>query len=252
MAAPQATDLFVVHRPTGGTNHKVPYSDLKTDVSYTLPAATAGGVGTGTLGGVKVDGSTITIDANNVIKANLPGALVYKGPLDVAADPNAAPPAGPAQGDVYIASTGGTLNNAGWGTENGSTVSIGDLFIFDGSKWDVITTGGGTGIQSISATAGSGVSVSNGNSATPVIAGIDATDSVKGVVQLADAAAITAGTSTSLVTTVAQLTAVDSKITYAAQGDFTNFPTTVTGKIMNPAVTDTIFLRKDFSKLPDA
>lgn len=238
-----AGDLFVVNR--AGTSYKLDYTALQAALQYTLPTATAGGAGTGTLGGVKVDGTTVTIDANGVIKANVPGALTYKGTIA----PAGPVPTGPATGDVYIFSGPGTLADPAWGTVNGSAVTTGDMLIRQAAGWDLILHAGsaaaGSGVRSISATANSGVSVTGGNTGTPVIAGVDASATVKGVVQLADAAAITAGTSTTLAVTVAQLDA--AKAVYASSAE--TLTGTVTNKSVTPAGAKATYLPLNFSTL---
>jgi hypothetical protein len=212
----QAGDLFVVNR--AGTSYKLDYTAIQTALQYTLPAAT----GT-TLGGIKV-GAHLAIDANGVLSANLPGALIYKG--TVAA--NATPPTGPASGDVWLLSSAGTLTGAGWGTLAGKSVTTGDMLIYAGSSWDHIGNsggGGGGGMTGVDVTA---PITKGGTAARPLIGVADATTAVKGVVQLWDGAAGTA-TSTTLAVTAAQLDA--AKAVYASAAD------TKTGSATNKSVT---------------
>ena len=98
------------------------------------------------------------------------GGIIYKGGLDI----TAAPPTGVASGWTYIVTKGGTTN-AGF-TGLSSTVGVGTQVTFDGARWQ--------------ASAGAG----------------EATTTSKGVVQLADAAAVTAGTA-GVVVDAAQLKA---------------------------------------------
>ena len=93
--------------------------------TFTPPVATAS-----QLGGVK-QGTGIAIAADGTIRVNLSGGLTYKGQ----ADPTVAPPAGPAAGDVYLASKGGAYN-AGWGLTG--TATTGEMLIFEEGKWDAV------------------------------------------------------------------------------------------------------------------
>jgi antigen 43 len=232
----QTGDLFVVNR--AGTSYKLDYSALKTALEYTLPAATAAKIG-----GVK-QGTNITIASDGTISANITGALVYKGTVAANA---ATAPAGATAGDTYILSSGGALSGTGWGAIGGTTVSAGDMLLFTGTVWDHVGSSGGgaTGVTSISASANTGVSVTGGTSATPVIAGLDASTTAKGVVQLADATAITAGTSTALVVTVAQLDA--AKAVYASSAE--TLAGTVTNKSVTPKGAKDTYLPLNFSTL---
>lgn len=211
----QAGDLFVVNR--AGTSYKLDYSALETAVAYTLPTSS----GT-VLGGVKV-GANLAIDGNGVLSANLPGALIYKGTIA----PSAAAPSGPSSGDVWLANAAGTLTDASWGTLTGTSVNAGDMLIYAGTAWDHVGSSGGSGgVTSVTGTTPIAVT---GTAAAPVVGIADATDAAKGAVQLADAAAITAGTSTTLAVTVAQLDA--AKAVYASSAE------TLTGTVTNKSVT---------------
>jgi hypothetical protein len=149
------------------------------------------------LGAVKT-GTNIKIAADGTISANLPGALVYRGAKDL----TAAPPATPAQGDVYLSSKAGTIA-AGWTGIGGTTTIAGDMVLWDGAKWDKVGSTG-TGITSVTGSAPIKIA---GTAAVPDVQVIDASTAAKGVVQLADAAAITAGTAGRVVD-AAQLKAV--------------------------------------------
>ena len=93
--------------------------------TFPPPVATAS-----QLGGVK-QGTGVAIAADGTIRLNLSGGLTYKGQ----ADPTVAPPAGPAAGDVYLASKGGAYN-AGWGLTG--TATTGEMLIFEAGKWDAV------------------------------------------------------------------------------------------------------------------
>lgn len=227
----QAGDLFVVNR--AGTSYKLDYSALKTAVAYTLPTSS----GT-VLGGVKV-GANLAIDGNGVLSANLPGALIYKGTIA----PTAAAPSGPSSGDVYLTTAAGTLTDASWGTLTGTSVNAGDMLIYAGTAWDHVgSSGGSSGVTSVTGTAPIAVT---GTAAAPVVGIADASDSAKGAVQLADAAAITTGTSTTLAVTVAQLDA--AKAVYASSAE--TLAGTITNKSVTPAAGKATYMPLNISTL---
>jgi len=226
----QNTDVFVINR--AGTNYKVDYQSLQAALAYVLPKAD----GTN-LGGIKV-GANLSIDANGVLSANLPGALIYKGTLAA----TATAPTGPASGDVYVLSSAGTLTGSSWGTLAGTSVGIGDLLIYAGTKWDHVGSAGGTaGVTSVDVTA---PVTKAGTAAVPLIGVSDATTAAKGVVQLADAAAITAGTAGRVVD-AAQLAA--AAVVYASAADTT--AGTITNKAVTPAGGKAAYMPLDISKL---
>jgi hypothetical protein len=103
-------------------------------------------------------------------ETRLDGALQYKGAIAANA---AAPVSTPQQGDLYVFNTPGTAENYG-----GGVVEVGDFAIYDGSEWDVI----------------------QGNT-------IDATEEVKGVVQLATDQDTKTGSNTVKAITPSNLTA---------------------------------------------
>lgn len=212
----QSNDLFVVNR--AGTSYKLDYQSLQNALAYTLPTAS------GTqLGGIKV-GTHLSIDSNGVLSANLPGALVYKGTIAA----NAAAPSGPASGDVWITSSAGTLTGASWGTLAGTSVNSGDMLIYAGTKWDHVGSsggGGGGGVTGVDVTA---PITKAGTAAQPLIGVSTATDSAAGVVQLANAAAIAAGTAGRVVD-AAQLAA--AAVVYASNAE------TISGTITNKAIS---------------
>jgi len=210
----QGTDLFVVNR--AGTSYKVDYTTIKNALAYTLPQAT----GT-TIGGVKV-GANLAIASDGTLSANLPGALVYKGTIAA----TASAPTSPASGDVYILSSAGTLTGPTWGTLAGTSVNAGDMLIYAGTSWDHVGSTAATGgVTGVTGTAPINVT---GTAAAPVVGVADATAAAKGVVQLADAAAVTAGTAGRVVD-AAQLAAAAAVYASAAE--------TKTGTVTNKSVT---------------
>ena len=210
----QTGDLFVVNR--AGTSYKLDYAALQTALAYTLPQAS----GT-VIGGIKV-GSNLAIAPDGTLSANLPGALIYKGTIAA----NAAPPASPASGDVWILNTAGTITGAGWGTLAGTAVNAGDMLIYAGTSWDHVGSTAGTG--GVTGVTGTAPVTVTGTAGAPVVGVSGATTAAAGVVQLADAAAITAGTAGRVVD-AAQLAA--AAVVYASAGE------TATGTVTNKAVT---------------
>jgi hypothetical protein len=181
--------------------------------NYTLPVATAA-----VLGGVKT-GTNIAIAADGTISANLPGALIYKGTADV----TAAAPATKAKGDVYIATTAGTVS-ATWTGITG-TIAAGDMVLWDGAKWDRVGAAG-FGVTTVTGTA---PVVVGGTAAAPAISVSAATTAAAGITRLADAAAITAGTAGRVVD-AAQLKAVSDA------DDWTRTGTTIAPRVAGDAV----------------
>ena len=105
---------------------------------------------------VRVDNSTITIDADGVLEAQIPQALNFKGSLNITST-NGGPdsePATPNAGDTYTSVPGGTIASPwgggsalidGW--SSGDKTSTGDLIICnaDGGgagNWVLVPTGG--------------------------------------------------------------------------------------------------------------
>jgi len=157
---------------SGASDRVVTANLLKSTVasnSYTLPAAT-----TAVLGGIKV-GTNLTVTSDGTLSANIAGALTYAGTIDA----TAAAPVPPKTDGLYVSSKAGSINASFTGA-SGST-AVGDWLLYDGTKWDVVQASAAVG---------------------------DATTSAKGVVQLADAAAIAAGT-TGRVVDAAQLKVVN-------------------------------------------
>jgi hypothetical protein len=143
-------------------------------VSAVLQNTTSGGVAS------PVAGQIIFDTGDNVLKyydgtawqaseTRLDGALQYKGSIAH----NAAAAASPQQGDLYVFNSAGTATNYG-----GGVVEAGDFAIYNGSSWDVI----------------------QGNT-------VDASESDKGVVELATDAETIDGSDTVRAITPSNLTA---------------------------------------------
>jgi hypothetical protein len=172
------SDAFIKNKPT------IP-------AAYTLPVAS-----TTVLGGIK-KGAGYTIASDGTLNITFPAALTFKG----TADPTTAAPAAPAVGDVYVASKTGTAA-ASWTGLTPRTVLLHELLVWDGSEWAGAGVGATTGVTSVTTTANTGITV-GGTPTAPVVSGSDATESAKGVVQLASVAEAKAGTNTAKAVTAA-------------------------------------------------
>ena len=270
-----STDVLVINR--AGTNYKVSWQTLKDDTAYTLPTAAAG-----TLGGVKV-GANLAIDSGGILSANLPGALIYKGTTNL----TGTAPGTKAAGDVYVNNTAGAIDSS-WNGLSG-TATVGEMVLYDGTKWDIVGNGGAAGVTKVTGTApvviggtaqqpdvtvstattttagllsaadktkldgiATGAAtgtvtavtattplhVTNGTT-TPALTVDTATTSASGVVQLADAAAVTSGTAGRVVT-ADQLKATNDAIATASGGGLADAPdgaTTGTRQYVRQVVT---------------
>ena len=123
--------------------------------AYTLPTAT-----TSVLGGVKVDGTSVTI-SNGIISLNagLAGSVTFKGGWDANTNtPTLANGTGTA-GFMYIVTTNG-VTNLGAGL---TSFSSGDLVIYDGTNW--INVAANNGVVSFNSRTGA-VTLSSGDVTT--------------------------------------------------------------------------------------
>lgn len=148
--------------------------------TFTPPVATAA-----VLGGVKA-GTGVAIAKDGTLSLSLTGGLIYKGTTD----PTAAPPASPATGDVWIASKDGAYN-AGWKLTG--TATEGELLIWQGAKWDPVGQVSTPVKPDWNAAAGAADEILN--KPTIPAAPADASETVKGVIQLATTGETFAGTS---------------------------------------------------------
>ena len=123
--------------------------------TYTLPTAT-----TSVLGGVKVDGTSVTI-SNGIISLNagLAGSVTFKGGWDANTNtPTLANGTGTA-GFMYIVTTNG-VTNLGAGL---TSFSSGDLVIYDGTNW--INVAANNGVVSFNSRTGA-VTLTSGDVTT--------------------------------------------------------------------------------------
>ena len=178
-ALPQPTDLLLVQR--GDTPYKAPAEALK---AYMLSPATAAAIGA-----IK-PGTNLSVDADGTLHAAISGALTYRGAIDPT---SAEAPAGAAVGDVYLASAAGVAM-ASWSGIAGAEIAQGDLLLFDGSSWSANAALGPDGAGVVQVRVSAPLSVDASDPAQPLLAVALATSEASGVVQLADAAALAAGT----------------------------------------------------------
>lgn len=147
--------------------------------AYTLSAASTTG-----LGGIKV-GTGLKVLADGTLSSAIDGALVFQG----TADPTKAPPATPLKGHVYVMSKAGALHT-GWTGAAGQAVVLHELVAWDGTEWDLMGSAATTAVTSVSATA-----PVHATGTSTVALSIDAaSETGKGVVELATAAETTTGT----------------------------------------------------------
>ena len=178
-ALPQSTDLLLVQR--GGTPYKATADAVK---AYMLTPATAAAIGA-----IK-PGTNLSVDADGTLHAAISGALTYRGSIDPT---SAEAPATAAVGDVHLASAGGTAL-ASWVGIGGEEIAQGDLLLFDGSSWSANAALGPDGAGVVAVRVSAPLSVDESDPAQPLLAVATATTAATGVVQLADPAALEAGT----------------------------------------------------------
>ena len=127
-----------------------------TDYIATLPTATSS-----VLGGVKVDGSSITISGSGVISASVTGAVVFKGTWNANTNTPTLVNGTGTSGWQYAVSVAGTRDLG-----NGSIAyGIGDFIIYDGTEW-------------INISANNGVSTFNTRSGAVTLTSSDVTDAL--------------------------------------------------------------------------
>ena len=114
--------------------------------TYTLPTAT-----TSVLGGVKVDGTSVTIN-NGIISLNagLSGSVTFKGGWDANTNTPTIGSLNGTTGWMYIVTVGGTRDlTLGAGP---TTYAVNDLVIYDGTDWILVT--GNNGVLSFNTRTG--------------------------------------------------------------------------------------------------
>jgi hypothetical protein len=174
---PQPTDLLLVQR--GSTPYRATADEVK---AFMLTPATAAAIGA-----IK-PGTNLSVDADGTLHAAIPGALHYRGAID----PTMLEAPGDAVGDVYLASaTGAAL--ASWSGIAGAEIAQGDLLLFDGSSWSANAALGPDGAGVIRIQVAASLSVDESDPAQPLLSVDPATVESAGVLRLADAEDLTAG-----------------------------------------------------------
>ena len=146
-----------------------------TNTSGTIGLATAS---TSQLGGVKVDGSTITINGSGVIAATGAGAVIYKGTWNASTNtPTLANGVG-TSGWQYAVSVGGTVNfGAG-----AITFTVGDYVLYSGTVWQQITAGGIAAAGTLTGTALASNVVTSSLTTVGTLANLTVTNTITGSV----------------------------------------------------------------------
>ena len=170
----------------GAAGVVVSAANLKASL-YELPVATST-----VLGGIKV-GDHLAITPDGVLSVDMPGALTYRGAVNVT-EPA---PENPQQGDVYIAEPGGTAHSS-WTGLAGQNVLDNALLLYNGSEWDAADLAVETGVMDVNGT--DPITVDKTNPKQPLIGVKDATTEQKGVVELADATDLANGATDKVVT----------------------------------------------------
>jgi len=175
----QPSDLLIVQR--GATPYKATAEQLK---SYMLTPATAAAIGA-----IK-PGTNLSVDADGTLHAEIPGALTYRGAIDPASSDA---PADAVAGDVYLASSGGVALES-WSGIAGQEIAQGDLLLFDGSSWSANAALGPDGAGVIRIQVAAPLAIDESDPAQPLLTVEPATTAAAGVLRLAAAEDLTAGT----------------------------------------------------------
>ena len=148
----QDSDLMLVQR--GNQPYRETVDSLSTkirsDIDVSSPSGDIPIASASQLGVIRV-GANLSIDGNGILAAVIPSGLEYKGSWSDANNP----PSPVDSGDFYIwtGADGATLNNALWGSINGSTIQEGERLYYDGADWEIVPIGGGgSGLTSVTGT----------------------------------------------------------------------------------------------------
>ena len=174
----EPSDLLIVQR--GATPYKATAEQLK---SYMLTPATAAAIGA-----IK-PGTNLSVDADGTLHAEIPGALTYRGAIDPASSDA---PADAVAGDVYLTSSGGVALES-WSGIAGEEIAQGDLLLFDGSSWSANAALGPDGAGVIRIQVAAPLAIDESDPAQPLLTVDPATSAAPGVLRLADADDLTAG-----------------------------------------------------------
>jgi hypothetical protein len=121
----------------GGSTMFATQADVNTgtDTTGAINPATLRGTTVNVSAGASSADRIVRLDANGKIDASM---LVVTGiNIKGSADPTSAPAPGAVKGDLYFASTAGTIN-AGYAGASGVSVKSGDSILYDGTAWHVI------------------------------------------------------------------------------------------------------------------
>jgi hypothetical protein len=175
---PQPTDLLLVQR--GSTPYRATAEEVK---AYMLTPATAAAIG------AIRPGTNLSVDADGTLHAAIPGALHYRGAIDPT---TAEAPADAAVGDVYLSSASGVALDS-WSGIAGQEIAQGDLLLFDGSSWSANAALGPDGAGVIRIQVAAPLAIDESDPAQPLLTVDPATTAAPGVLRLADADDLTAG-----------------------------------------------------------
>ena len=93
--------------------------------------------------GIVKIGSGIDIALDGTISVDIPQTLTFRGSVDLNNPPTGQINPDPAQGgDAYVASVGADPIDNGWTGIGGDSALAGDLVVFDGTEWELVSTGG--------------------------------------------------------------------------------------------------------------
>jgi hypothetical protein len=150
------SDLFYVQRPTGGDagNYKMQAGDL---VDF-------------------IAGSSGALNYRGTVDCTLPvGNQLEENP--------------PLQGDIYINTGNGTVDNSGtdstdaWVGIQGDAIADGQRVVFDGTSWEIVGQSAGGGLESVQGVAP--IQVDDADNANPIISIDEATQAAYGSTRLA-------------------------------------------------------------------
>ena len=176
---PQASDLLLVQR--GSTPYRATAEEVK---AFMLSPATAAAIGA-----IK-PGTNLSVDADGTLHAAISGALTYRGAIDPT---TSEAPAAAAVGDVYLASAAGPAL-ASWQGLAGEQIAQGDLLLFDGTTWSANAALGPDGAGVIRIQVAAPLVVDESDPAQPLLSVEPASTVAAGVLRLAAAEDLTAGT----------------------------------------------------------
>ena len=234
--AVQNDDLLLVQR--GTVAYKTTADDLATYTNSTIELGDGKDVPIASavqLGVIKV-GSNLDISGDGTLSAVIPAGVEYMGTYGDLDNP----PAATTSGQFWIWNGGdGTLNNAGWGTPNGSAVSDNDRLLYNGTAFDLLPAGAGGGLTEITGTAPISVSaVLDGEQDVSMPAATDSQDGYMSKEDKAKLDAIEAGAGVNVdPSQVYAAGTTNGSLTLSPGGDVTTIPaaTSTTAGLMTDA-----------------